>query len=94
MTTEDLQRLLTSKSFRLEVIELTDTTLRLFLQDEDGNCALLAIEPRVLVLPDESVLDYSWQDVSAELGVPEHLYDLATRVGPDFEKGEMPSLFK
>lgn len=93
MTTTDLQQLLADKSWRAE-FEVSDTGLRIFLQDPDsGDCGVLAVEPVQLALPDERALDYSWQDVRAELGPPEYLYDIATRVEPDFPKGSVPFLF-
>lgn len=95
MTTNDLNQLLTSKTFRAE-FEISDHGLRIFLQDKDGNCALLAIEPRQYVLPDETLLDYSWQDVSTELGPPPEeclIMDLKTNTEPDFPKGSVPFLF-
>lgn len=95
MSTDDLKQLLEAKTFRAE-FEISNTGLRVFLQDEDGNCGLLAVEPRQYVLPDETLLDYSWQDISAELGPPPEeclIADLKTRVGPDFEPGEVPFLF-
>lgn len=98
MTTTDLQQLLQSRTFRAEFLACDDNKLRIFLQDlETGECGLLAIEPSVLVLPDEAVLNYSYQDVRAELGPPPEeclILDLKTKVGPDFEKGEMPPLFQ
>lgn len=93
MNTEELESLLRSKSWRAE-FEINDTGLRVFLQDPDtGECGVLAIEPVQLALPDERALEYSWQDVRAELGPSEHLYDIATRIEPDFPKGSVPFLF-
>lgn len=96
MTTKDLQQLLSNKTWRAEFMACDDGQLRIFLQDLDsGDCGLLAIEPVQLALPDERALEYSWQDVRAELGPPpdEQLYDIATRVEPDFPKGSVPFLF-
>lgn len=97
MNTDNLNQLLQSKSWRAEFIACDDNKLRIFLQDLDsGDCGLLAIEPSVLVLPDEAVLDYSYQDMSAELGLPPEeclIADLKTNVAPDFEKGSVPFLF-
>lgn len=97
MTTEELEHLLQSTTWRAEFMACDDGQLRIFLQDlETGECGLLAIEPSVLVLPDEAVLNYSYQDVSAELEPPPEeclILDLKTKTGPDFEKGEMPPLF-
>lgn len=95
MSTDELQQLLDGKTLRAE-FTITDTSVRIFLQDPDtGDCGVLAIEPIQLALPDERALEYSWQDVRAELGPPpdEQLYDIATRVGLDYERGEVPFLF-
>lgn len=96
MTTNDLQQLLADKSWRAE-FTITDHGLRIFLQDTNsGDCGLLAIEPVQLALPDERALEYSWQDVRAELGPPPEeclIADLKTKTGPDFEPGEIPFLF-
>lgn len=96
ITTTDLQQLLSNKTWRAEFMAVDDGSLRAFLQDLDsGDCGLLAIEPVQLALPDERALEYSWQDVKAELGPPpdEQLYNIVTRVGPDYERGEVPFLF-
>lgn len=96
MTTEDLKQFLEPRTFRAE-LELSDMGLRVFLQDlATGECGVLAVEPVQLALPDERALAYSYQDISAELGPPPPeclILDLKTKVGPDFEKSEMPSLF-
>lgn len=61
--------------------------LRLVLQDvETGEMGLLAVEPS------GATLEYSYQAMDAELGPPEHLYDIATRVGPGYERAEVPFL--
>lgn len=71
MNTDELNRLLKSKTWRAEFMACDDNKLRIFLQDLDsGDCGLLAIEPVQLALPDERALEYSWQDISAELGPP------------------------
>lgn len=71
--------------------------LRLMFRDvETGALGLLCVEPRVLILPDEVVLDYSWQDISTELGPPPEeclIADLKTNIAPAYEKGEVPFLF-
>lgn len=67
--------------------------LRLVLRDmETGEMGLLAVEPAVLTMPDETLLDYSYQ-VIRDSEHPEHGYDILTRLEPDYEKGETPSLF-
>ena len=99
MTTEDLQQLIQNKTIiDFETGEQDFAHgLRLVLRDlETGQMGLLAIEPRQLVLPDEVILDYSYQDLSAELGPPPEeclIADLKTKTGPDFEPGEVPFLF-
>lgn len=96
MTTDDLKQLLESKTFRAE-FTVSDYGLRIFLQDLDsGQVGELAVEARQYILPDETLLDYSYQDMSAEPGLPPEeclITDLKTKVGPDFDKGEMPPLF-
>lgn len=96
MTTEELQQLLADRSWRAE-FEISDSGLRVFLQDPDtGDCGVLAVEPVELAVPLELALAYSYQDISLELGPPPEeclILDLKTRVGPDFEKGEVPFLF-
>lgn len=71
--------------------------LRLVLQDmETGEMGLLAVEPRELVLPDETVLAYSYQVLNSPFGTPPEeclIADLKTKVGPDYERGEVPFLF-
>lgn len=95
-TTTDLQQLLADKSWRAE-FEVSDTGLRIFLQDLDtGDSGLLAVEPVQLALPDERALEYSYQDTTLELGPPPEeclILDLKTKVGPDYERGEVPFLF-
>lgn len=96
MTTTDLQQLLASKSWRAE-FTVNDSSLRIFLQDLDsGNCSVLAIEPVQLALPDERTLEYSWQDIRAELGPPPDeclIANLKTNIAPAYEKGEIPFMF-
>lgn len=71
--------------------------LRLVLRDmETGEMGLLAVEPRELVLPDEIVLAYSYQVLDSPFGAPPEeclIADLKTKVGPDYERGEVPFLF-
>lgn len=67
--------------------------LRVVLMDvEGGEIGLLVIEPRILVLPDEVVLDYSYQVIDSRLGPPEQLYDIATKVNPDYDASDVPFL--
>lgn len=99
MNIQDLKQLLSGK----QIIDLQtedqdfEHGLRLVLRDiESGDLGLLAIEPMQLVLPDEIVLDYSYQDLSLELGPPPPecvIVDLKTNVAPAYEKGEVPFLF-
>ena len=93
MTTEELENLLQSKSWRAE-FEVTDHGLRIFLQDLDsGDCGLLAVEPVQLALPDERALEYSWQDINAELGPPPTeclISNLKTNIDRDFPEGMLP----
>lgn len=74
-----------------------DHGLRLVLRDfETGEMGILAVEPVQVALPDEWVLDYSYQAISEELGPPLEeclITDLKTKVGPDYERGEVPFLF-
>lgn len=98
MTTTDLHQLLTKHTWRAEFMACDDGQLRIFLQDMDApeRVGVLAVEPSVLVLPDEAVLNYSYQDVSAELEPPPEeclILDLKTRTEPDFPKGSVPFLF-
>lgn len=97
MNTDELNRLLKSKTWRAEFMACDDNKLRIFLQDlESGDCGLLAIEPVQLALPDERALEYSWQDVRAELGPPPAeclIADLKTNIAPAYERGEVPFLF-
>lgn len=96
MSADDLNHLLQLKSWRAE-FTISDTTLRIFLQDpETGDCGVLAVEPVQLALPDERALEYSWQDISAELGPPPDeclIADLKTNTEPDFQAGDTPFLF-
>lgn len=68
--------------------------LRLVLADmESGEVGLLAIEPRTLVLPDETVLDYSYQVLQSPFGAPPEeclIADLRTRVERDFPPDQLP----
>lgn len=99
MNTSDLKDLLKNKT----IIDFDsseqdfDHGLRLVLRDSDtGEMGLLAVEPRVLALPDEVVLDYSYQVIESPVGPPPEeclILDLKTRIGPDFEKGEIPFMF-
>lgn len=99
MNIQDLKQLLNGK----QIIDLQtedqdfEHGLRLMLRDtKTGDLGLLAIEPMQLVLPDEIVLDYSYQDLSLELGPPPPecvIVDLKTNVAPAYEKGEVPFLF-
>lgn len=96
MNTDEVEALLGGKSWRAE-FTITDHSLRIFLQDLDsGDCGLLAVEPVQLALPDERAFEYSWQDIALELGPPPEeclILDLKTRVGPDYERHEVPFLF-
>lgn len=71
--------------------------LRLVLQDmETGEMGLLAVEPRELVLPDETVLAYSYQVLDSPFGTPPEeclIADPKTNIAPAYEKGEVPFLF-
>lgn len=74
--------------------------LRLVLRDgETGELGILAVEARQLVLPDEVVLDYSYQEITDRLAPsPEHLYDIDTlgrddRSNVPFLKAEQAGLF-
>lgn len=97
MTTSDLHQLLTKHAWRAEFMVVQDGSLCIFLQDlESGDCGLLAVEPVQLALPDERAFEYSYQDVRVELGPPPEeclIADLKTRVGPDYERGDVPFLF-
>lgn len=72
--------------------------LKLVLRDtETGELGLLAVEPDFVVLPEESLLFYSYQLINQHLPEPPIeclILDLKTRLEPDFEKGETPSLFQ
>lgn len=100
MTNDDLKQLIANKTILdFETGDQDfDHGLRLVLRDnQTGAIGLLAIEP-LLMYPDESecVLKYSYQDMEAELGPPPEeclILNLKTKVGPDFEKGEIPFLF-
>lgn len=74
-----------------------DHGLRLVLRDfETGEMGILAVEPVQVALPEEAVLDYSYQAISKEVGpVFEEclILDLKTRTEPDYERGEVPFLF-
>lgn len=66
--------------------------LRLMLQDiETSELGVLAVEPRVFVLPDEVLLDYSYQEITDRLAPsPEHFYEIDT-LGRD-DEGNVPFL--
>lgn len=74
-----------------------DHGLRLVLRDfETGEMGILAVEPVQVALPDERMLDYSYQAISEEVGpVFEEctIVDLKTKTGPDYDRGEVPFLF-
>lgn len=68
MTTEHLKQLLSGNKHLELVNDDQDAAygLRLLVIDHDGNeVGLLAIEPCQLVLPDEAILDYSYQQLEA-----------------------------
>jgi hypothetical protein len=84
MNTEQLKQIIRGK----QVVDFEtgdqdfEHGLRLVLRDVDsGELGLLAVEPRTLVLPDESVLEYSYQVLADERPEPEHSYDIKTPVG-------------
>lgn len=99
MNTDELKQLIQDK----QIIDFdTDSQdfehgLRLVLRDtETGEMGLLAVESRAMVLPDEVVLDYSYQVVGSPFGLPFEeclIADLKTKIGPDYERGEVPFLF-
>lgn len=93
MSIDDLKTLLESKSWRTE-LEITGSTLRLFLQDLDsGECGVLAVEAVQLALPDEQALEYSWQAINPELGPPPEeclIVDLKTKIERDFPPDQLP----
>lgn len=98
MTTTELKALLDGKS--LELIDDDQDAahgLRLLVADaETGEVGLLAVGPRVLVLPDEIVLDYSYEILQSLFGAPPEeclILDLKTNIHPAYEKGEVPFLF-
>lgn len=91
----EIQELLTSHTWRAEFMACDDGSLRIFLQDlaHPEQVGVLAVEPQMLVLPDEARLAYSYQDIGLELGPPPEeclILDLKTKVGPDYEPGELP----
>lgn len=68
MTTEHLKQLLSGNKHLELVNDDQDAAhgLRLLVIDADSQqVGLLAIEPRTLVLPDEAILDYSYQQLEA-----------------------------
>lgn len=71
-------------------------SLRLVLRDmETGQMGLLAVEPGTMILPDEVVLDYSYQVLQSPFGIPPEeclIADLRTRVGPDYDPSDVPFL--
>lgn len=72
----------------------TSHSLRLVLHDLDTDeMFLLAVEPDSVVMPEENLLFYSLQALETTLPVPEHLYDVATRLEPEVAVGETPSFF-
>lgn len=98
MNTDELKQLIKDKT----IIDF-DTSdqdfahgLRLVLRDiETGEMGLLAIEPRAMVLPDEVVLDYSYQVLQSAFGTPPEeclIADLQTRIGPDYDPSDVPFL--
>lgn len=97
MNVEDLRLLLTgNKTIEFANVDQDPAHgLRLLIIDnETHEVGLLAIEPRVLVLPDEVVLDYSYQTVeSPPMGhFDECDYHIATRVGSDYDRSDVPFL--
>jgi hypothetical protein len=89
MTTEQVQALIAGKV--IMDFETGDQDfahgLRLVLQDtETGEMGVLAVEPS------GELLEYSYQVIDAPVASPEHLYNIATRTGPDFDKHEIPFL--
>lgn len=95
MNTEALKSILSGN----KIIEFIDDDqdlahgLRLLIIDnETHEVGELAIEPRVLVLPDEAILDYSYQAINYDAGRPEHGYDVLTRIGPDYDASNVPFL--
>lgn len=98
MKTEQIKELIDGKSLEL-VNDDQDAAhgLRLLVTDiGTGEVGLLAIEPRAMVLPDEVVLDYSYQVLQSPFGPPPEeclITDLKTNIAPAYEKGEVPFLF-
>lgn len=98
MTTPELKTLLDGKSLEL-VNDDQDAAhgLRLLVTDADtGEVGLLAIEPRTMVLPDEVVLDYSYQVLQSPFGTPPEeclIADFRTKIEPDYDRGTVPFLF-
>lgn len=99
MDSDSLKRLIKNKAiidFQTEDQDF-DHGLRLVLRDfETGEMGILAVEPVQVALPDEWVLDYSYQAISEEVGPPFEetlILDLKTKIGPDYDRGEVPFLF-
>lgn len=98
MSTDDLKQWLSNRRLTLD-FETGDQGLshglRLVLTDCDtGEMFLLAVEPDSVVMPEENLLFYSLQALETTLPVPEHLYDVATRLEPEVAVGETPGLFQ
>lgn len=102
MTNTTLKQLLANKTivdFQTDDQDF-EHGLRLVLRDmETSELGVLAVEPCQLVLPDEIVLDYSYQEITDRLAPsPEHFYQLDT-LGRDnksnvpFLQGEQSGLF-
>lgn len=97
MNTTELKTLLDGKSLEL-INDDQDAAhvLRLLVTDAGtGQVGLLAIEPRAMVLPDEVVLDYSYQVLQSAFGTPPEeclIADLQTRIGPDYDPSDVPFL--
>lgn len=102
MTNETLRQLLANKTiidFQTDDQDF-EHGLRLVLCDvETGEMGALAVEPCQLVLPDEIVLDYSYEEITDRLAPsPDHFYQLDTLGRDDksnvpFLQGEQGGLF-
>lgn len=94
MTNETLKQLLANKTITDLQTEDRDFEhgLRLVLRDaETGEMGVLTVGPCQLVLPDEVVLDYSYQEITDRLAPsPEHFYQFDT-LGRD-DKRSVPFL--
>ena len=99
MTTTDLHAILDGPKHIEWLRDEQDPSagLRLLITDPATNSVgILAIEPMALVLPYEVVLDYSWHELSTELGRPPAeclIDDLKTNVDPAYLPGDVPFLF-